>query len=510
MKFKYLKYIALSGVLFLASCGDDYLETTPTSSTSDKTVFESTDNAKMAINGLARLMTKQQSYYGQGFNGEGTIKMYNGNYPGNNFVVNLPGWAGVINSEYHVNRDSKYDHYGWYYYYRLIANANQILASLEDAEGSDVEKEYLTAQALTYRAYSYTMLVQLYGNRWQDSNDGATDAVVLRTEPGNDDLPVSSLGEAYDLIYSDLKTAIDLYDSSGYTRSDFFEVDKSVAQATLARAALNKQDYETAAKNAAEVRQDYPLMSNSDYKSGFKDPNDEWIWGSYDSSDETLYFYSFQAYIAYNSTASAVRTYPKMISKELYDQIPESDIRKDLFLNPAGFSYVPDTGAAQDDLDAHARERFPDLQSNAQTFAYMQFKFSANDMPGVGNLNHFRSSEMLLIEAEAKYFLGGNDSDVQDLLKELTAGTGRDPNYSTNKTGEDLLNEIKKYRAIELWGEGFDWFDMKRWNDPIDRKSHSNGGNYLSPLAKHIGPEENNKWTWRIPNREVDFNDLVK
>src|SRR5699024_5949249 len=141
------KYIALSGVLFFASCGDDYLETTPTSSTSDKTVFESTDNAKMAINGLARLMTKQHSYYGQGFNGEGTIKMYNRNYPCNNFVVNLPGWAAIINSEYHNNRDSQYDHYGWYYYYRLIANANQILASLEDAEGSDVDKEYLTAQA---------------------------------------------------------------------------------------------------------------------------------------------------------------------------------------------------------------------------------------------------------------------------------------------------------------------------------------------------------------------------
>lgn len=509
MNLKYLKYMVLAGVLIITSCSDDYLETIPTSSTSEKTVFESTENAKMAINGLAKLMTKQQSYYGQGFNGEGTIKMYNGNYPGNHFVVGLPGWASVINSEYHNSRDSKYSHYPWYYYYRIIANANQIIVSIDEAEGSDNEKEYIKAQALTYRAYSYTMLAQIYGNRWSDSNNGATDAVVLRVEPDTEDVPVSSLGATYDLIYSDLDTALGLFESSGYKRSDFFEVDASVAQATYARAALAKQDYPTAAKYAELAKADYPLMNNSEYKSGFKDPNQEWIWGSYDSTDETLYFWSFQAYIAYNSTATNVRIYPKMISKELYDQIPDSDVRKDLFLDPTGYDIVTDTGEAKDDLDAHARELFPDLQSNSTIYAYMQFKFSANDMPGVGNLNHFRSSEMYLIEAEAKYFMGGKEDEVRNLLKKLTVDTGRDPNYSVSASGADLLKEIKKYRAIELWGEGFDWFDMKRWGDPIDRKSFNQGGNYLSPLAKRIEPEANNKWTWQIPNREADFNKEV-
>lgn len=139
----------------------------------------------------------------------------------------------------------------------------------------------------------------------------------------------------------------------------------------------------------------------------------------------------------------------------------------------------------------------------------MQFKIDANDMPGVGNLNHFRSSEMYLIEAEARYFVNAQDPKIPELLEELTAGSGRDSNYTVTATGSDLLAEIKKYRAIELWGEGFDWFDYKRWNDPIKRNGVDDGGNFLPSLAVTIGPDEKNKWTWKTPQRETDNNDLI-
>lgn len=68
--------------------------------------------------------------------------------------------------------------------------------------------------------------------------------------------------------------------------------------------------------------------------------------------------------------------------------------------------------------------KLPELQSNADVYAYMQIKIAAEDMPGIGNVNHFRSSEMLLIEAEAKHFLG-KDGEAQKLLEELTHDSGR-------------------------------------------------------------------------------------
>lgn len=513
-KMNFNKYILIIGITLigmLTACSDSFLETTPSNQTSDATVFETTENAVLAINGLAKLMSRQY-LSSQGYNGEGTIKMYYGNYPGNHFAVDHSSRTKQVNGDYYENRTSTYTYYPWFYYYKLISNANTIIAEIDDAEGSDNDKEFIKAQALAYRAYSYFQLAQLYGNRWTDSNDGATDAVVLRIEPGSEDLPVSSLKEVYDQVFNDLGQAINLFQSSGYKRSENYEIDLSVVYAMYARAAItrsaNQQDFENAAKYAALAREDFPLMSNSAYKEGFANPTSEWIWSIYGASDETLYYYSFFAYIGYNSNASNVRTKPKLMSKELYDQIPESDVRRTIFLDPQGMDYNTNTGKAGKELSNYAFENWPDLESNAVAYAYMQFKFKNNDNPGVGHLNNFRSSEMVLVQAEAEYRMG-NDEKAQELLEELNVETGRDPEYTVSKTGTELFDEIKKYRAIELWGEGFDWFDMKRWGDAIDRKSGAEGGNFLTAVSVRIEPQEKHKWQWMIPLREADNNELI-
>jgi hypothetical protein len=494
-------------VLLGSSCAKDYLDTKPTAETATSTIFETTDNAALAINGINKLMTIQ--YLGsQGFNGEGTIKMYYGNYPGNHFFVNLPGWASIINSDFHENISSIYLYYPWYYYYMLIGNSNLVLNYIDDATGLEADRQFVKAQALTFRAYSFFMLSQLYCNRWADSNNGASDGLVLRTDVSTDEQALSTLGEVYGQIYSDLDEAISLYTSSGKTRANNYDPDQNVAYAIYARAALTRQDYTTAASMAVNARAGYPLMSNNAYKAGFYTPTSEWIWSSYGASDETLYFYSYFAYIAYNSSASAVRTYPKCISKELYNKIPATDIRRDLFLDPTGYTYTASTGVAGSALKAHAFSLFPDLYSTSTAYAYMQFKIAAEDLPGVGNLNHFRSSEMYLIEAEANYFKS-DETGAQAALVALTNGSGRDPEYACTKTGTDLLNEIKTYRAIELWGEGFDWFDLKRWGDDVNRTSYSNGGNYITTLAVSYGPSDKNKWVWKIPQKETDYNKAI-
>lgn len=506
---KIFKIYILLTALTLSSCSKDYLDTEPTDETGTGTVFATTKSAALAVNGLAVMMT-QQYLESQGFNGEGTIKMYYGNYPGNHFFVNLPGWAAIINSTYNESTASIYNYYPWYYYYKIIANANAIVLRIDDAEGSASEKQFIKAQALTFRAYSYMMLAQLYGNRWSDSNNGSSQGLVLRLDESTGDLPFSTLAQTYEQIYADLNEAISLYTSSGLKRSNNFSPDVSVAYATYARAALNRQDYLTAETYAIKARADYPLMSNAEYKSGFSSPTKEWIWSSYGALDETLHFYSYFAYIAYNSSASAVRTYPKIISKELYSKIPSTDIRKSLFLNPEGYTYTLSSGIAGANLAAKARTDFPALQSNATIYAYMQFKINAVELPGVGHLNHFRSAEMYLIEAEAKYFQSKQATEIQAVLEALTKTSGRDPQYSCSKTGTALLDEIKTYRAVELWGEGFDWFDMKRWGDSINRKSTTNNGNFIASVALTITPEQNNRWTWKVPLKETDFNGALE
>lgn len=501
---------ALSGVMLLASCSKDYMNTTPTSSTATPTIFESTENAALAINGICKLMTRQ--YLGsQGFNGEGTVKMYTGEYPGDNCFVNLPGWSAVINGTMHDNKTTIYNYYNWYYYYMLIGNTNAIILNIDDAKGAEAERQFIKAQALSFRAYSYMMLLQIYSVRWSDSNNGSADGVVLRLDTSTDEMPLSTMADCYKQIYDDLDEAIRLYTESGLApdSKDNYSPNIDMAYATYARAALNRQDYATALDKAVKARENHPLMSNDEYKSGFNTPNKEWIWSCYGSADETLFYYSYFANMAYNSSASMVRNYPRCINKDVYDRIPETDIRRGMFLDPKDYTYTKSTGVAGKELTAYARTLYPDIYSTAKVYAYMQFKVSSTTQPGVGHLNNFRSAEMYLIEAEANYFLK-NEKAAQASLNTLTRDSGRDKEYNCTATGTALLDEIKLYRKIELFGEGFNWFDLKRWGDSLNRTSTEKGGNYITALAVSYSPQDRNNWTWVIPSKETDYNKLIK
>ena len=72
-----------------------------------------------------------------------------------------------------------------------------------------------------------------------------------------------------------------------------------------------------------------------------------------------------------------------------------------------------------------------------------------------------------------------------------------------------MLKEVKLYRRIELCGEGFDWFDYKRWKEPISRKTYADGGSFHSAFAVTVQPDEANQWTWVYPNKEIDYNDSL-
>ncbi len=167
--------------LAFSSCNSDYLSVSSDASQTTGVIFSTTDNVKLAVNGLAKLMT-QQYMRTQHYNGEGTIKTLYGNVQGNDYQRYYTGFSAIAKMQHLVNSESIYDYYPWYYYYRIIGNANTIIMEVGNASGSTSNKKFLKAQALTYRAYCYSMLVQLYGKRWCDSNGGQTSGVVLRID----------------------------------------------------------------------------------------------------------------------------------------------------------------------------------------------------------------------------------------------------------------------------------------------------------------------------------------
>lgn len=504
-------------IMVIPGCSGDYLDTAPENETGSAVVFETTEVAALAVNGLAKLMNtpfyypNAQAPKTTDFSGEGSIKMLYGNWMGNHFVCsNKDGFATLFKgTNYMSDATSVYCYYPWWYYYMLIGNANIIVANIGRAAGPETERQRIMAQALAFRAYAYTMLAQIYCKRWSDSDGGKATGVVLRLNPSYEAQELCTMLQLYEQIYADLNEAVRLFGIAGYQRGTTYNYlpDIHVTYAIYARAALNREDYKTAAAMAVAAREGYELMGKEEYSKGFNTPASEWIWSSYNSETESIGQFAFFARIAYNSRISEAAKV-KCISKELYDRIPLTDIRRSLFLDPQGLDYSRVTGLAGSALKNKAKTLFPDIYTTFPVYAYMQFKFKAADNTGAGDVNHFRSSEMYLIEAEAQYFLHQEDAARQALM-DLTKKSGRDAAYECTKTGSSLLEEIKLYRAIELWGEGFDWFDMKRWGDPIGRNSFDKGGNFTKSTGFTVLPEENNGWCWVVPALETDYNSLA-
>lgn len=506
---KYL-YILSIAALGLSSCSSDYLDTKPEAQMDKAVVMSTTEKAEMAVNGLCKAMNSQYMST-QGLNGEGTILNWYGTFTGNDAQkCNQTGWAGVWNSTYHLRPTVTYTVYPWFYYYKLVSNANAVICNIDQAEGTEADKMFLKAQALTFRAYAFFRLTQLYTYRWSD-HQGDTEGIILRTDESLGDHPLSTQAEAYAQIYKDLDDAISLYQRSGVEREKFYQPGLDVAYAIYAKAALTREDWQTAANYAAKARKGHAQMTVDEYiNGGFHSPNDEWIWGVFDEEIQTISFYSFFAYIGCNSSASNCRNYPVAISKELIDQIPETDRRRYLYLVPTDEEYAECNAAGRSTKSLYKRARmdYPDcLYETSLVYAYMQFKFMVAFYPGGGSFPLIRYAEMLYTEAEADMHLGKED-EAKDLLFEAVAQYD-DAYTKSDKTGAELMDEIKLYRRFDLWGEGNDWFDYKRWGQPIVRKTKEQGGSFKKEFAVTINPEDGNAWTWVIPQKETDYNGLV-
>ena len=528
----------LAGMMLVSSCAGDYLDTAPTDSTGATDAVGTTANAMKALNGIAKIMTTQHSYFGGGFAGENNIMIQYESYPSENYNYNYyaSGWSPIFNQEFHTRTNSIYDAYAWYYYYTIAGNANTILANIDNAEGTEAERNFVKASALTFRAYAFEKLVHYYCWRWQDSNNGASQGIVLRLDESTGGQGYATLAETYAQIYKDLDEAIMLFEQSGMDRnaSQVWMPNINVAHAIYARAALTKQDYTKALTEAKLARQNYPLMSNAEYHAGFCNPTSEWIFGSFGSAQENNWYWSYGTQYAcngYYANAAGAANGAGSIGRELINRIPNNDARKALFLTEDKFpGYNFNDGSAMDlgygilgmgDDEKKADALWEEAAAYCQKMAvsgleapyqagYMylggQLKFYVFDTPGVSYLPFIRSSEMVLVEAEANYFLN-DETAARAALVELNATSGRNPEYTCDKSGEALWNEIMDYRELELWGEGFAWSDYKRWNRDIVRHSFAEDGNAHISVAKTIPASGVNKWTWDVPLNETDYND---
>ena len=545
MKVMNMKYfvkilgIFVAGSVIVSSCGKDYLNTTPTDSVSADLAVSNFQNAYASLNGIAETMCSQQYMGNQGDCGENAVIRLFENYPSQNYTYNAyaSGWSTVHNMGFCLSKTSKYGYYAWYYYYNIIGQANTIIARIDESSATDEEKAFVKGAALTFRAYGYQKLLQYYSPRWVDSNNGSADAVPLRIDESTGDCPIATQAEVYAQIYADCEEAISQFGKTSVTREegDVWIPNVNVAHAVYARAALTRQDYSKALSEAKLAEDGYPLVSGANYNDGFCQPNSEWIFGSFGDETENQWYWTYGTQFSCNGYyASASSNGAGGINIELTDQITDNnDVRKALFLTADKFpsfnadnvdktqgylGFTINGGKVQFtnenlymEVDAyvssHAASGFTAPLSAGFYRLGDHMKYYVFGTPGVGYLPFIRTSEMVLIEAEANYFLK-NESAAQAALNKLNVETGR-TTYTCTTTGEKLLKDIQNYRELELWGEGFGFSDYKRWKLPIDRKGLANGGNIHAAIAVKIGVDEKNGWTYSVPERESLYNKAI-
>ncbi|MGO1243481.1 MAG: RagB/SusD family nutrient uptake outer membrane protein [Sphingobacterium sp.] len=456
------------------------LELTPTSIISPETVFATTSNAMAAVDGIHKLLYSQ--WYGNQANGGQSGNMIWMEVLGEDLVMTAAG-NGWFNSEYkwqsHVSASANIvrDNYGMYY--AVIGNANLIIANIDNAVGTDEERNFIKGQAYAYRAWAYYQMVQLYGKRYEKGGNNSGLGISLIVEPSEIAVPRSTVEETYTQINQDIDEAIRLL-SSSTERPHKSHLNINVAKGIKARVALTQQNYELADQLAKEARTGFSLMDKVQYAAGFSNiENPEWIWGIQHRADQTTYFYGFFAYLG-NFSSTNTRGNPKAINSLLYSHLSETDIRATLW-DP--------TGKDPDFKIASGGARYP----------YMTQKFVLADASNsAGDLGFMRVAEMYLIEAESKARLG-QDLQAREILNELI--TTRDSEYETNLRGESLIDEILIQRRLELWGEGFRFYDLKRLNLPLSRL----GANHNTTLALVMEvPAGDSRWQFLIPQGEID------
>lgn len=494
----------------ITGCKKSFLDRNPSNQAATDDVFKTIEGFEAAVQGMHRMIYEVVDHDVFGI----PSMAITWDLMGEDFIPSGYG-AGWFVTQYRYNdarNGSGAGSYMWTFHYRLINNANQILSRIDAMNFDPDRKAYVKASALFYRAYAYFNLAQCYMHTYAGSTSRPTGeepipapinfvgeykkapCVPIYTAPTQSPNPRATVEEVYSRITTDLGEAITLFTGSTTARSDKSELNLSVAQGLRARVALVMQDWDIAASMAHEARQGYPYMNSpAQIYDGFTNAaNGEWIWGSIINTEQNGIYASFLSHLDfYMGGYASLGMQKKMNSQFLATtgelSIDSTDLRRQWW-------------RTREQVTA---QKLP-ITPNGQV------KFHARS-PGnwAADFPLMRAAEMGLIEAEA-LAQDGQVGQAAAVLEEFVKT--RQPNFTAPATGTALVKEIWKQRRIELWGEGFRFFDIVRsFASPLNtntlglNRTSTGASSSIAGGLTQLG-QYNTQFLWRIPASETNVN----
>ncbi|WP_241788900.1 RagB/SusD family nutrient uptake outer membrane protein [Sphingobacterium rhinopitheci] len=476
-KNKIIYSFLLVGAL-LSSCSKDYLNVDPQSTINSEQLGSSSAATMGTLKGIFGSLRSYgiTGYAGHEDYGHKSILSVMDLMGNDVIMVNL-NWGGFnYNYTGRVMTNSR-AHMPWLTYYTQIKNANIIINSIaENTDNSDLKA--IRGQALALRGYFHFMLARIYGPTYV-GNESALSVPINAAELSN---KRNTVAEVYAQVQADLEDAVIALD--GYNRGANLEmIDKSVAQGFLADVYLEMGKYEEAAKYANLARANYELLNAAAWQNGFYDiKQNETMWGADLNAELTTFVANFYSHFD-NTNVGYAEGGNITIDKRLYDAMSPKDIRKNMYAGPDSVVYTVGN-------------------ESVKYGPYVSFKFRDLTVGRTaGDYIYLRSAAMYYIEAEA-LARSGKEEQAKDVLYEITKTRAQDY-VRSSKTGADLIDEIILQKRIELWAEGFAWFDLKRLKKGVVR--NYTGSNHAT-YGKFDIPAGDNRFLFMIPQAEVDAN----
>ena len=356
-------------------------------------------------------------------------------------------------------------------------------------------------QAIAIRAYANLEMMTYFAT--DPRNDDALAVPVIDFVAPLDIQPRrNTVGELWDYINADMEAAESLIQA----QSDVTFLSKDAIRAMRARAAALRGDYITAGTLAQSLLNAYPIANRIQYQLMFLDAdNTEIIFqlertinDSYDGQGNTGSVATgggwAGARFAFVSATLAGSPYFEM-DRNLFNLLDPADIRFDVNIDPSSI-ISPDY------------ENDPDPVNN--DILVIRKYPGSEGVPLMNDLKVFRSSEMLLILAEARA-AQGNFSGAAQLIKQL-----RDARFGSAQPLPNYANQAEAFagilqeRRVELCFEGFRYKDLKRLGVAANRGVDRNIIDCTEQSGACTLPASDFRFTLPVPIVEINANPGIR
>lgn len=350
--------------------------------------------------------------------------------------------------------------YSWRRFYHTIYIASYIIekeSEIEEASPADVSQ--LVGEAYMLRAYSYSILVNLFGKPYTKGNPSTDAGVPLLVNPDVETvLERSTVEQVYQQILYDIDMAKKKLNVDKWENDLNYRFNKISADALMARVCLYMGRWQESLDAAKAVIEAYPELEDITPSTGYTLPDNH-------NSKEAIVCLERVMKSEYKGIG-----YP---DKNFITSIVTGDLRKNRF-------FKAKTSAVYDLL-----------------------KGGTDDTRST-----FRSAEFYLTAAEAAARLGDLNGAIDDYMtpiinnRYLAARRTTTINAMKAMTQDQLIDAILEDRRAELCFEGHRWFDLRRTTQQSITKKYGDDETYVLE-------EGDSRYTMLIPKEAISANPLL-